>query len=454
MKLKKIFEPRSVAVVGVSASNPSHPANVIFNKIRLKYKTRVYCVNPSGGEFFGDPVYRSVSRIPGRVDLAVIVIRSEHVPSVMEECVASDTGGAVVISGGFAETGRDDLQRRIVEISAKNGFPFIGPNCLGVYSPPHVDTFFLPNERFIEPRHGTVSLVSQSGGILIDQIIKLTQEGVGISRAVSIGNKAVIDEVEALRFLKKDRKTSVIGVYVEGFSPGRGRDFIEEVNSSDKPVVVLKAGKTPGGNRAVSSHTASMAGDYFVFSEIVKASGAFEAKNESEFVSYCEALSCFAGRRISNVCVITASGGHGAMASDGCHEAGLTLVEVPADDRRELKSRLSKNIMEIASLSNPVDLTGSAVDADFIRSMDFFMGRDYVDAAILLLLPYLPGISSDVGPRIAAVARQHKKPVITYMPHVEKYGIFKEGFESNGIPVAHSVEGAVHMARVLSRSHP
>jgi acetyltransferase len=450
MNLKKIFEPRTVAVIGVSMSNQLNPANIIYHKNNLRYRARTFCVNPAGGTLFGETVYRSIADVPAKIDLAVISVRSELVCGVLRDCVNAGVGGAIVISGGFAEAGRADIQNEMKAIAVEHGFPVIGPNCLGVFSPPGVDTFFLPPERLIDLSEGSVALVSQSGGILVDQTIKLTQEGVGLSRAVSIGNKAVLDEVDMVRYFKSDRKTSVIGVYVEGFADGRGRDFIREVNSSTKPVVVLKSGKTPGGSRAVSSHTASMAGDYFVFSEIVKNSAAIEARNEMEFVSFCEAYSRCSHCAIDSVCIITASGGHGAIAADGCYEAGLALAEVPDADRDALRAMLSPSVQPIASLANPVDLTGSALDADFLACARFFLGRPYVDCVILLLLPYIPGLTSDIGARVAQTAREFSKPVITYVPHIDKYGIFIDGFESHGLPVAHSVEGAVHMARALA----
>lgn len=451
MNLKKVIEPQSIAVVGISHSNPFNPANVIYNKNKLRYQARTYGVNPKGGMLYGERVYKSVSNLPERVDLAVLSIRAEHVPKTMRECIKAGISGAIIISGGFAETGRRDLQDEIRTISLKNNFPIIGPNCLGIFSPPYIDTFFLPNERLIEPRSGNVALVSQSGGILVDQIIKLTQEGVGLSRAISIGNKAVIDEVDMLRFFKKDKKTRVIGIYLEGFKADRGRAFIEEANSSTKPVVILKSGKTPGGSRAVSSHTASLAGDYLVFSEVLKEGNAIEAINESEFVSYCEALSTIEKKTIRNVCIITSSGGHGAIASDGCYSAGITIAKIPEADKRALKRLLSKSIQNIASFVNPIDMTGSAVDNDFLIATKFFIEREYIDCIILLLLPYLPGITSDIGARIAQLVREYKKPIITYLPRVDKFGIFIEGFESNGIPVAHSVVGAVFMAKALTR---
>ena len=452
MELRKIFEPKTMAIVGVSLSNPFHPANVIYNKNHLRYEAEAFCVNPKGGTLYGQKVYSSLREIPSQVELAVLAIRAELVPQAIRECVEAGVSGAIVISGGFAETGRVDIEEELRALSRENDFPIIGPNCLGVYSPPHMDAFFLPHERLVVPEPGSVALISQSGGILVDLIIKLTQEDAGVSKAVSIGNKAAIDEVDLLEYFEKDPDTKVIGIYIEGFKKGRGRDFVEMMRSFTKPVILLKSGKTPGGTRAVSSHTASVAGDYTVFSELVKQSGAIEANNETEFVSYCEALSCCEkSGRMKNVCIITGSGGHGAMASDACFARGLNLVEVPEPDKAELRKRLSTSIQAITSLNNPVDLTGSAVDDDFYAAGEFFLNKDYVDGVILLLLPYLPGISSDVGARLAVAFREFEKPVITYIPHVEKYGIMIDGFESNGMPVSHSVEGAVCMMASLMK---
>ena len=452
MEFEKIFEPRTVAIVGVSLSNPFHPANVIYNKNHLRYEAETFCVNPKGGTLYGQKVYRSLRGIPSQVELAVLAVRAELVPQGIRECVEAGVSGAIVVSGGFAETGRTDIEEELRVLSEENDFPVIGPNCLGIYSPPHLDAFFLPHERIVVPEPGSVALISQSGGILVDLIIKLAQEDAGISKAVSIGNKAAVDEVDLLDYFQGDPKTRVIGIYIEGFKKGRGRAFVERMRNSTKPVILLKSGKTPGGTRAVSSHTASVAGDYTVFSELVKQSGAMEATNETEFVSYCEALSCCErSGRMRNVCIITGSGGHGAMASDECYARGLRLVEVPAPDKEELRRKLSGSIQAIASLNNPVDLTGSAVDDDFYVAAEFLLDKDYVDAVILLLLPYMPGISFDVGARLALGLRQFEKPVITYIPHVEKYGIMIEGFESNRMPVAHSVEGAVYMTASLMK---
>ncbi|RMG92452.1 MAG: CoA-binding protein, partial [Candidatus Dadabacteria bacterium] len=392
-------------------SNPFHPANVIYHKNHLRYRAATYAINPKGGDLYGEPVYRSLGEVPARVDLAVVAVRAEAVPGVLRECAAGGVKAAVVVSGGFAETGRQDLQDEIAEISRAHGLPLVGPNCLGVYAAPVLDTFFLPPERLIEIRPGDISLVSQSGGILVDLMIKLTQEGAGIARGLSIGNRAVLDEVDLVEFFLGDPATRVIGIYLEGFRPGRGRALVELLGRATKPVVFLKAGKSPGGTRAVASHTASVAGDYRVLRDILGHAGALEARDEAEFVAYCEALSAaLPAKPLRNLAIVTASGGHGAVASDECQRAGLTLPELPADDQERLRAALSPSVRGIASVGNPVDLTGSAGDQDFLAALRFLLDRPYVDGAVLLLLPYLPALTPDVGARAAQVAQASGKP--------------------------------------------
>lgn len=451
MNLAPLFKPRTMAVVGVSLTNDRHPANVIYNKNHLRLKAEVFPVNNRGGALQGEKVYPHVSDIPGKVDLAVIATQAQIVPGIIEECIQAGVGGAVIISGGFSESGRKDLQESIVSIARKAGFPFIGPNCLGIYSPPYIDTFFIPGERMMRPEKGKVALVSQSGGILVDYLIKLAEEGVGLSLAVSIGNKALIREVDLLEYFQDDPETKVIAFYVEGFGQGEGREFVLKAGQCTKPVVVLKAGKTSMGVEAVSSHTASIAGDYEVFSSIFSQCGVVEAKNESELISSCEVLSCYQNPIEGNIGIITCSGGHGAIAVDACVSHGLSVTALTEKDQREIREKVSPRIQAIASFKNPIDLTGSAVDDDFIAVAQCLSGREDVDCIVVLLLPYVPGITSDLGARLSQISRQDGKSLIAYVPHVEKYRMFIEGFQLNQVPVAHSIEDAVHMAEALRR---
>ena len=454
MNLTKLFEPKTMAVIGVSHSNDRHPANVVYYKNHLRYPVKVFPVNPQGGDLQGEKVYPHLRDIPEKVDLAVIAVRAEQVPGIVEECVAAGVGGAAVISGGFAESGRKDLQDRLVAIAREADFPFVGPNCLGLYSPQYADTFFIPNERVVRPNQGGVAMVSQSGGILVDQMVKFALEGVGMSLAVSIGNKAFVKELDLLRYLTAHPSTKVIAFYIEGFGRNEGREFVETASRSSKPVIALKAGKSPGGAKAVSSHTASLGGDYRVFSEILAQFGVAEARNESELVSFCESLSCYRRSIEGKIGIITGSGGHGAMAVDLCSDHDLQVPSLSDRVQRQIRETLSPPIRAIASVGNPVDLTGSAVDDDFVQAAGALSKAAEVDCIVMLLLPYLPGCTMDLGARLSQVYRKEGKPIVAYVPHVERYRMLIEGFELNDVPVAPSIDGAVLMAEAMRRCKP
>jgi acetate---CoA ligase (ADP-forming) len=454
MDLKKLFEPKTMAVIGVSLTHDRHPANVVFNKNLLRYPVRVYPVNSRGGVLQGEKVYARVGDIPEAPDMAVIAVRAEEVPKILSECIRAGVGGATVISGGFAESGRGDLQEQMAVMAREGGFPFVGPNCLGIYSPGQVDTFFLPNERMVRPGAGGVAMVSQSGGILVDQMVKFAGEGVGMSRAVSIGNKAVIKELDLLRYLVEDPETRVIAFYVEGFGKNEGREFVLQASRAPKPVIVMKAGKSPGGSRAVSSHTASLSGDYKVFSEVLAQHGVVEAKNESELVAFCESLSCYHSPIDGKMGIISGSGGHGAMSVDICAAHGLEVQTFTDTLQAMLRRSVSPAVRDIASFANPVDLTGSAVDDDFVQAATILSRTTEVECILLLLLPYLPGCTMDLGARLSQVYRREGKPLVAYVPHVEKYRMMIEGFELNNLPVSPSIEGAVLMAEAMRRCRP
>lgn len=452
MDLKYLFRPSTMAVIGVSISQENHPANVIYNKNHLRYPVKTFPVNPKGGQLNRAKVYRSVEEIPQKIDMAVIAVRAEYVYTVVEQCIKKGVGGAVIISGGFAETGNMELQNRVRDLAKEADFPFIGPNCLGIYASDYVDTFFLPGERIIRPDKGNVGFVSQSGGVLVDQLVKFAGQGIGISQAVSIGNKAGLCEVDMLDWFEQDTETKVIAFYVEGFGKGEGRAFIKKAEKCSKPVVIFKAGKSTRGIQAVSTHTASLAGDYRVFSEIMKQHLVVEADNEYELTSFCESLSCYPeGMSGGRMGIISLSGGHGVIAADACDLNGLQVPQIELGTMDTIRKKLSAEIRHIVSLSNPVDLTGSAVDSDIVTATRHLLRDKNIDCVLSLMIPYSPGVSADIGAKLSQVARNENKPMIAYVPNEEKYRIIIEGFELNNIPVAPSVEGAVLMAKALKR---
>ncbi len=454
MELKYLFKPSTMAVIGVSTSQDNHPANVIYTKNNLRYPVKTFPVNPKGGMLHREKLYRSIADIEESIDMAVIAVRAEFVPKVMEDCIQKGVKGAVIVSGGFAEAGNVVLQQRLTDMARAADFPFVGPNCLGIYAPDHVDTFFLPGERIIRPKKGNVGFISQSGGVLVDQMVKFAGQGIGVSLAVSIGNKAFLRETDMLDWFAGDIETKVIAFYVEGFEKGEGRLFIQKAEQCGKPVVILKAGKSKKGMEAVSSHTASLAGDYRVFSDIMKQHCVAEADNEYELTSFCEALSCFQKGIQGNIGVLSLSGGHGVIAVDACELHGMTVPRLDPRTMETIREKVSPEIRNIISLGNPLDLTGSSVDNDIVTAATHLARDKGIECLLALLIPYSPGVSADIGAKLSQVARNEDKPMIAYVPNEEKYRIIIEGFELNDIPVASSVDGAVLMAKALKRCRP
>jgi acyl-CoA synthetase (NDP forming) len=454
--LSAVFEPKRMAVIGVSHSNIFHPANTVYHNNYYRYRVETFAVNPKGGEVERRPVYRSVSDIAGGVDLGVVAVKAPLVPGIARECAACGVRGLVVISGGFAETGTEEgkaYQAELVEICSENGMVLIGPNCLGVYSPPFLNTFFLPPERTILPKAGEVAVASQSGAILLDQMMtRLSEADVGISVAVSIGNKAMVGEADLVKYFASRDDTRIACFYIEGMDM-RSSEFIRISGkvSMSKPVIVYLGGKSEKGQKAAVSHSAAMVGKEEIMSAALRQNGVIEAVDEEEITSFAKIFSYYHHRPLlhGNVAIITSSGGHGVIAADLADKAGLKIPTFSEDRREELRSVVGSTIKDIASFANPVDLTGSAADQDFERVLDLLIAQEDIEAIVVLVLPYTPVISSMLGSRMGQIVTGADKPVVAYVPNLAKYGMVLEGFELNGIPVVHTIAEAVQMLKAL-----
>ena len=453
--LQAMFTPGTVAVIGVSTSNPFHPANIIYNKNYYGYDCDVFPINPRGGELERRRVYRSISELPKKADMAIVAVKAQIVPKVAKECADAGVRSMIVISGGFAEMGEEGraLQDELVEICRSASITLVGPNCFGVYAPPVVDSFFLPPERTVLPRRGNIAVASQSGAFLVDQIMTNFHEaGIGLSVAVSMGNKAMVDEEDLLLYFAGRDDTKIICFYIEGIDEGVRR-FIASAKevAPSKPIVVFSGGKSERGKAAARSHTAALAADHELVEGALRQSGILEAETESEVTSFCKILAFFQHRPMSlcNIAVLSSSGGHGVLTSDLAAVAGINVPEFSEERQHEIRRLLEPNIQDIATLANPVDLTGSASDQDFERALDYLLSKDDIEAALVLTLPYTPMMTSFVGTRLGQVVKKYDKPVVAYVPNLAKYGMVLEGFELNGIPVVHSIEEGVQMMKAL-----
>ncbi|MBI5756708.1 MAG: acetate--CoA ligase family protein [Nitrospirae bacterium] len=427
--LDPFFYPRSVAVVGAS-KDETKPSGIVLKNLLNSFHGRIYPVNPRYRELNGIPCYPSVANIPDDVSLSVFITPPAIIPALLRGHAAKDIHHVIIATAGFGETeGGGENEKEIRNIARLSDIRIIGPNCLGVFHPSvGLDTFFLPYDRVPRPQQGNISVISQSGSILGATMILMRQEGLGVAKAVSYGNRVDVGEPELLEYLSADEDTTVIGICIE--SVGDGRGFIRAAQGCRKPVVVLKLGQQPAGKRAARSHTGSMAGRYEVFQAAFRRSGVYEARTLEEFLDLLKTFSmrrpCGEGRR---VLIVTNAGGIGVMTADLCNREGLDVPDLPPEPKEKLRSLLPPYY----SLSNPIDLTGNSTDEDF--AVVLRTSLDYFDAAILIPFMTVPGITPHFSEMIVCALHGYKKPVVSLNPFAQDGKTLEESLRRCGVPM-------------------
>lgn len=352
-RLDRVFYPDSVAVIGASRERGKIGHIVLENLLSGECDCSVHPVNPSADEVLGSRSYPTVLDVEGRVDLAVVVVPAPVVPGVLDECAEKGVAGAVVISGGFGEAGRDELSERIREIVEGSGIRVLGPNVLGT-----INTEIGLNASFAStmPDRGEIAFLTQSGALGGAIINWTATEDLGLSKVVSLGNKLDLDDADLIRYFSSKEEVEVISIYMEGLKDGR--DFLKAAREVTPvtPVVAVKAGRSEAGERATASHTGSLAGRDEIFDAAFRQGGVIRARSASELFDMSEALTLQPPAPGKRVAVISNGGGAGVMATDACEERGLEVPELSDG----LKSAIAEELPAIASPRNPVDTLGDS----------------------------------------------------------------------------------------------
>jgi acyl-CoA synthetase (NDP forming) len=462
MDLTKLFQPKSMAIVGISKRNPLSPGRIILLKNEYEYDVKVYGIHPDGGEIEGIELHTKLDELPEIPDILTIAVGAKDALKYIQDCADLGIASSIIISGGFAEIGGVGIKRqeKLIKISQENDIAVLGPNCIGVFAPPLIDTIFLPTERIQRPPRGSVALISQSGGVLVDQFfVKFSERNIGVSTAVSIGNRAVVDEVMLLEyFSKKDPYTDNIAFYLEGFKDNRAREFLKLAKESEDTVIAFFGGITEQGRVATQSHTASLAGNSKILSSALKQSFIIQPHTEIELLTYLKVYNLLSHKKKpfgehtierGDVVILSVSGGHGVICSDLLQQYELNAIQFNKKEKAEMKKVLNPVAKEIASFNNPIDLTGSVLDRDIENMIDYLSNIERIECIILLLLPYPPNISFQVGRRIANVITRERKPLICFIPYIQKYSLIIESLELSNIPVFHSIREAVQATAAL-----
>lgn len=447
MNLDNFFTPKSVAVIGASHTPGKVGHSIVKDFLKAKFQGKIFPVNPDTTPILGLETYASVKDIPERIDLAVIAVPAKVVEKVLKECISKKINSAIIITSGFSETGKEGkkLEEKLKKIIRKK-IRVIGPNCLGIFdSFSKVDTLFLSEERMKRPDKGNIAFISQSGAVGSTILDWLHEENIGISKFISYGNGIDVNEVDLITYLAKDEKTRVIAVYLEGIKSD-GRKFFESLKRccKIKPIIILKAGKSEKGTKAVISHTGSLAGSSEVFSAVFKQTGAIEAANWEEFFDYIKVFSTQPFPRGERLAIVTDGGGFGVLATDEAERQGLVLKE-PSKNLRKI---LEKQLPPYVILHNPFDLSGDATAERYRIVMEECLRREY-DGAIAIVLFQVPTLDEKVVDIIPEIAKKYQKPVVVCSTG-GKFTLKNVGrLESNGIPVYPTPERAVKAFSLL-----
>lgn len=374
--MRRIMNPQSIAVIGASAEEGKIGYSVVRNILDGGYRGKVYPINPRMAEIQGLKAYPSIGDVPGEVDVAVFAIPAPAVAGALDQAGEKGVAGAVLIPSGFAETGQVELQDDMVAVARKHNVRVMGPNIYGYYYTPAslCATFCTPyTER------GSVALSSQSGGVGMAIIGYSRTNKMGVSAIVGLGNKSDLDEDDLLEYYAQDPNTRVIAMHVEDIKDGRA--FIEAAKrvAKEKPVVVLKAGRTAYGARAAASHTGALAGTDQIYEAAFREAGVVRARTLEDLLDWSRALSMLPAPKGENVLIVTGAGGSGVLLSDSCADYGLRLMEMPED----LGQAFKELIPPFGAYGNPIDITGGEPPETYRRAVRLALMDDRVHSLVL-----------------------------------------------------------------------
>jgi len=437
--LKAIFHPESVAVIGASRERGKIGNNVVENLLKGGFNGRIYPVNLSGEEVLGLKSYRNVRDITGKVDLAVIAVPAKITTQVIEDCVSKGVYGAIIISAGFSEIGLEGkkLEEEVLRIAGRGGVRVIGPNCQGVIN---MSAKLFAWFGAIPKMRGSVAFITQSGALGGGLISWANEESIGLFNiVVSLGNKCDVDESDLLQYFANEDDVKSIMIYMEGIK--NGRKFLETARkvSQIKPIVALKAGRSPVGIKAVASHTGSLTTSDQIFDAAFKQCGIIRAESVEKMIDYSIALSTSSYAYGKNIAIITNAGGPGVIAADLCHEIGLNLNPFSPPVNAKLRELLPPQF----SIGNPVDITGDPNPERFKVALETVLGDNYVDGAIVIVVGPLKG-GEEVGKIIQDAKKTYKKPIVVCWLSREYAGEAPRKLQAEGVPVFKTPERAVY----------
>jgi len=441
--IEKMLRPKSVAVIGASATPGKIGYTVIKNLLKDGYKGKIYPINQKESEILGLKCYPEIGQVPGEIDSAVMCVPAKVMAEVVEECGRKGVKGALVITSGFSEIGRKDLEDEVVRIARHYGMRILGPNIVGTLS--NSEKF---NGSFAPclPLPGKNSLVTQSGALLIAMDMATYSRRIGYEKMISIGNMADVDFADLIEWFQDDEETSCVSLYIEGLRDGRR--FIDVAKKSNKPIIALKSGVSAHGAAAAASHTGSLAGGAKVYSAAFKQAGVIQATDLDNLFYRGLTLSMQPPMKGDNFLIITNGGGNGVLATDAAERFGIPLKFAPDDVQAEMK----KHMPEYGSAKNPVDMTGMAGNDWYYETVKFAIMNKWTDSVVVL---YCETAITDPAEIAASIKRAvddsgvKDKPITVSFVGGEKSDKAIGWMVENGIPAFFAPDTAVNAMAAL-----
>lgn len=433
--LEGFFSPKSVAVIGASAK-PGKVGHCVLENFVKSFDGEIFPVNRAGGKIMGLKARKSVRDIPGRVDMAVVAVPVAAANSVVEECVEKRVKAVVIITAGYRESGPDGIKKeaelRSIIRRAKGRTRVLGPNCIGVYdSYTGVDTLFSPHERLRRAGEGSISVISQSGAFGTMVVDVAAASHIGINKFVSYGNRADVEEADLIDHLRKDRKTKLVIMYIEG--PKNGRKLFNALKKTTrtKPVIVLKAGESEKGAAAAASHTGSLAGSYEVFMGAMRQAGAISVNTVGELFDHTKVLTTQPVAKGNRVGIVTNGGGFGVLSSDAAQRHGLELAGLA-----EKTVKAVKKVMPVfAPVRNPADIIGDATAERFEAAVNAMIDDRRVDVVTVFLWALGSTLDTSISDVIVKATERSEKPVVVGAIGSSYTQRLVHDMEKGGVPV-------------------
>ncbi len=447
MSLETFFSPRSVVLIGASTNPEKLGYGIARNLVRSGYPGRIYFVSQRPGELFDRPIYTRLEDLPEVPDLAVLILPAEVTPQALRECASRGIRAAIIISSGFSESGEAGaaLEAACLEIAVSSGMRLLGPNCIGI-----IDTHLPLDTTFLQtpiPLPGGIAFLSQSGAFAAAVVDWARTQGIGFSRLISLGNQVDLNESDFLPFLAAQPETRVIALYLESLKDGERFLRVVRDVSSRCPVLVLKAGRGPAGQRAAASHTGALATEDALFDAAFEWAGLLRAETGEQLFHWARAFETLPPLSGLCIAILTNAGGPGVLAADALERFGLELASLQEHTVQALRSLLPP----AASVRNPVDMLASASPQQYAQALQLLLQDSWVNGVLVILPPPPMYTAESVAEALLPLLRPMPKPVVIALMGGAQVREAQKRFQEASVPVYPFPEEAADVLAALAK---